>query len=295
MNAIFLIIAVVGGVSLYEYFVSRSWQQVTSSVRNDVVFEKRNRMYGAFVMRRDYDQTLFIIMASLFLLIGCMSFGYSFLNKPKKPVEIIKPILQEVTTLITFEPKKDPIVESSVPVKDNAPVKTEQFIEPKVEDKKITDPIVKPQEILQNAIVTQTTATGTGSNPFSNGTGTGTGGGGTGGASDDGADKEPQLFPDVEAEYPGGYSAMMKFIQTNLIYPQSGIEFGAQGKCYLRFVIDKDGSIHSVKVLRGILGCPDCDREAVRVLKSMPYWKPGKIKGREVSTFFDLPINFTLE
>ena len=53
-------------------------------------------------------QTLFIIMASLFLLIGCMSFGYSFLNKPKKTVEFKKPIMQEVTTLITFEPKKDP-------------------------------------------------------------------------------------------------------------------------------------------------------------------------------------------
>jgi protein TonB len=293
MNAIFLIIAIVGGVSLYEYFVSRSWQQVTSSVRNDVVFEKRNRQYGAFVIRRDYDQTLFIIMAALFLFIGCMSFGYSYLNKSSHPTVFKKPIMQEVMTLITFEPKKDPLVESPSPAKDNMTVKTEKFIEPKVEDKKIADPIVKPQDILQNAIVAQTTATGTGSDPFSNGAGTG--GGGTGGSGDDGADKEPQLFPDVEAEYPGGYSAMMKFIQTNLIYPQSGIEFGAQGKCYLRFVIDKDGSIHSVKVLRGILGCSDCDREAVRVLKSMPYWKPGKIKGREVSTFFDLPINFTLE
>jgi protein TonB len=293
MNAIFLIIAVVGGVSLYEYFVSRSWQQVTSSVRNDVVFEKRNRQYGAFVMRRDYDQTLFIIMASLFLLIGCMSFGYSFLNKPKKTVEFKKPVMQEITTLITFEPRKEPLVESPVPAKDNASVKTEQFIEPKVEDKKIADPIVKPQVVLQNTTVSQTASTGTGSEPFSNGTGNG--GGNTGGPHDDGNDKEPQLFPDVEAEFPGGYTAMMKFIQTNLIYPQSGIEFGAQGKCYLRFVIDKDGGINSVKVLRGILGCPDCDREAIRVLKSMPYWKPGKIKGREVSTFFDLPINFTLE
>jgi protein TonB len=293
MNAIFLIIAVVGGVSLYEYFVSRSWQQVTSSVRNDVVFEKRNRQYGAFVMRRDYDQTLFIIMASLFLLIGCMSFGYSFLNKSPQPAVFKRPVMQEITTLITFEPRKEPLVESPVPAKDNASVKTEQFIEPKVEDKKIADPIVKPQVVLQNTTVSQTASTGTGSEPFSNGTGNG--GGNTGGPHDDGNDKEPQLFPDVEAEFPGGYTAMMKFIQTNLIYPQSGIEFGAQGKCYLRFVIDKDGSIHSVKVLRGILGCPDCDREAVRVLKSMPYWKPGKIKGREVSTFFDLPINFTLE
>ena len=293
MNAIFLIIAVVGGVSLYEYFVSRSWQQVTSSVRNDVVFEKRNRQYGAFVMRRDYNQTLFIIMASLFLLIGCMSFGYSFLNKSPQPAVFKRPVMQEITTLITFEPRKEPLVESPVPAKDNASVKTEQFIEPKVEDKKIADPIVKPQDVLQNTTVSQTASSGTGSEPFSNGTGNG--GGNTGGPHDDGNDKEPQLFPDVEAEFPGGYTAMMKFIQTNLIYPQSGIEFGAQGKCYLRFVIDKDGVINSVKVLRGILGCPDCDREAIRVLKSMPYWKPGKIKGREVSTFFDLPINFTLE
>ncbi|MFO0494843.1 MAG: energy transducer TonB [Flavobacteriia bacterium] len=293
MNAIFLIIAVVGGVSLYDYYVSRTWQQVTSSVRNDVVFEKRNRQYGAFVIRRDYDQTLFIIMASIFLCIGSLSIAYIYLNKSPQPAVLKRPVMQEITTLITFEARKEPLEESPSPLKESTSLKTEQFIEPKVEDKKIADPLVKTQDVPQNTTVSQTASTGTGSEPFGNGTGTGDGN--TGGTHDDGIDNEPQLFPDVEAEFPGGYTAMMKFIQTNLIYPQSGIEFGAQGKCYLRFVVDKDGGINSVKVLRGILGCPDCDREAVRVLKSMPYWKPGKIKGREVATFFDLPINFTLE
>ena len=70
---------------------------------------------------------------------------------------------------------------------------------------------------------------------------------------------------------------------------------GSEGKCYLRFVVDEMGNIESVRVLRGVYGCPECDREAVRVVNLMPLWKPGSLKGKNVSTYFDLPINFQLQ
>jgi protein TonB len=106
--------------------------------------------------------------------------------------------------------------------------------------------------------------------------------------------REVHTSVEKEAFFPGGYPALMSFIQANLVYPTEGIEINAQGKCYLRFIVDFEGRISSVKVLRGIQGCPECDREAIRVLKSMPEWEPGKVGGVSVSSYFDLPINFSL-
>jgi protein TonB len=176
------------------------------------------------------------------------------------------------------------------PIKQTSSEATAKFVEPKVVDKP-TDQQTKTQEELDktkagtsdqekkgNEPVTTTVVTTT-TTPIVTLT----------------TPKAPEVFVEVDAEYPGGYAAMMKFIQDNLDYPDVGIQMGAQGKCYLRFVVGDDGEISSVKVLRGISGCPECDREAVRVIRSMPKWKPGKIRGMSVASYFDLPINFTLE
>ncbi|MBA3970549.1 MAG: TonB family protein, partial [Bacteroidetes bacterium] len=94
--------------------------------------------------------------------------------------------------------------------------------------------------------------------------------------------------------FPGGEAAMMKYIQQNVSYPQMEKEGQIQGTCYVTFVVEKDGSITDVKVLRGVSGGPGCDKEAMRVVKSMPAWKAGKQNGREVRVQFNLPIKFTL-
>lgn len=105
---------------------------------------------------------------------------------------------------------------------------------------------------------------------------------------------EEETFSIVEEspEYPGGQMAMNRFIATNVVYPPVAVEAGIQGKVYVQFVVEKDGSIGEVKVIRGIGG--GCDREAVRVVKSMPKWKPGTQRGKPVRVRFTLPVNFTL-
>ena len=99
-------------------------------------------------------------------------------------------------------------------------------------------------------------------------------------------------FPEVEAEFIGGLQALMKYIQTNIQYPPTSIEMNEQGKVYLSFVIEADGSITNVAVERGV--SPDLDREAKRVVRSMPNWKPGESKGKKSRTRCRLPINFQL-
>ena len=99
-------------------------------------------------------------------------------------------------------------------------------------------------------------------------------------------------FPDVEAEFIGGPQALTKYIQTNIQYPPTSIEMNEQGKVYLSFVVEADGSISNVVVERGV--SPDLDREAKRVVRSMPNWKPGESKAKKSRTRCRLPINFQL-
>ena len=99
-------------------------------------------------------------------------------------------------------------------------------------------------------------------------------------------------FPDVEATFPGGPAAMIKFINENIQYPQTSIEMNEQGRVYLSFVVESDGSITNIAVERGVSS--DLDREAKRVVRSMPKWTPGESKGKKARTRCRLPINFTL-
>jgi TonB family protein len=108
-------------------------------------------------------------------------------------------------------------------------------------------------------------------------------------------DEEFLIFSVEDAEYPGGYSAMMKYIQDHLYYPPSAIELGIQGKVTLKFVVEKNGQVSNVSVVRGIPGCADCDKEAVKVVSNMPNWKPAKTNGINVRQWNTLPISFALD
>ena len=95
-------------------------------------------------------------------------------------------------------------------------------------------------------------------------------------------------------EFPGGVRAMSKFISENLVYPRISRENGSQGRVSLRFIVDKDGSVTNVEVIKSS-GDVYLDREAVRVVKSMPKWKPGRQAGKAVKVWFTLPVNFRLQ
>ena len=100
-------------------------------------------------------------------------------------------------------------------------------------------------------------------------------------------------FPDVEAAFPGGAAAMQKWINDNIQYPQTSIEMGEQGRVYLKFVVETDGTITNVEIERGV--SKDLDREAKRVVRKMPKWVAGEASGKKVATRCRLPIIFQLE
>ena len=99
-------------------------------------------------------------------------------------------------------------------------------------------------------------------------------------------------FPDVEASFLGGAAAMQRWIAENVIYPQTAIEMNEQGRVYLSFVVEQDGSLSNIAIERGVSS--DLDKEAKRLIRKMPNWEAGEAKGKKARTRCRLPINFTL-
>ena len=106
---------------------------------------------------------------------------------------------------------------------------------------------------------------------------------------------EEEIFTIVEQmpEFPGGTEKLFKYLGKNIEYPPMAKDAGIKGKVYVTFVVERDGSITDVRVLRGIGG--GCDEEAIRVVSGMPNWKPGKQRGKPVRVQYNLPVRFTLQ
>jgi protein TonB len=262
------------------------WNNVVNDSRNDIVFEGRNQRYGAFELRRTYNWTVTIILASM---IGTLGLGMG-----------VKALLNLKTTTTADEVKLDmiPIDLTPPPADKNEPpppppppppplMKTVAFVPPVIKDDAIeTDPPPPQEKIADTQVSTVNQEGDDGAVVVP------TDGAGTGVVEE----KAPEIFTVVEEmpEFPGGPMEMMKYIQKNIQYPQMAKEAGLSGKCFLKFVVNGNGNISDVQVLKGVPGCQECDKEAIRVVKSMPNWKPGKQNGRSVPVFFNLPINFQL-
>jgi TonB family protein len=108
---------------------------------------------------------------------------------------------------------------------------------------------------------------------------------------------QEEVYDYVEepASFPGGSEALKIFISKNLRYPESMKEAGVQGKVYLKFIVSETGEVSDIKIAKGISGCKECDNEAIRVVKSMPKWIPGKNNGKAVKSYFILPVRFVIE
>lgn len=108
-------------------------------------------------------------------------------------------------------------------------------------------------------------------------------------------DEEPLAgrVPQLRAEFPGGMAALRAFLAENCHYPKEALEQKQQGVVTLEFVVEKDGSISTITVIRSV--CKALDEESIRVVRAMPKWKPGEDFGQPCRSFFQLPITFALQ
>ncbi len=267
--------------------MTANWNSVVDDSRNDIVFEGRNQNYGAYEIRRRYNWTVTLILGCM---IGALALGMGIkFVLGLKSDDAAKEAMLDMTTIDLTPPPADKNEPPPPPPPPPPPVlETVKFVPPVIKDDAVeTDP-PPPQDKLAETNVSTVTQEGDGDAVVvpSEGDGKGVV-----------EEKAPEIFTVVEEmpEFPGGVGEMMKYFGKNTQYPQMAKEAGLTGKCYLNFVVDPTGNITNAKVVKGVPGCPECDKEALRVIKSMPNWKVGKQNGRAVPVLINVPFNFTLK
>ncbi|AMM50149.1 hypothetical protein TH61_01735 [Rufibacter sp. DG15C] len=267
---------------------------------NDMVFEGRNKDYGAYQLRRAYPKHL---TQASFYAVGLFVFLFTFpalVNKVTGKHENAFPIVKPPTrgTVLT-EIKLPPLAEVKQIEKPATPPPasgpTIKNVVPKVVDNaQAAEEDVPTQEQLKHATAGLTSNEGTGEPsanalPLEGGApeGTGTEPAETGAA-------KPSYFISVERmpEFDGGMNALMKFVGKNLRYPPAAQKSGIEGTVVLSFVVSPTGEIGGIEVLKG-LGY-GTEEEVVRVIKKMPRWKPGMQNGNAVPVKFTLPIRLQM-
>jgi protein TonB len=282
LAVVWVIVGLVSTYSLFSYFSAKGWL-VTSQVRNELVFENRNKAYGAYTLRKNYNKRLTLIMASMILafVLGSLAM-FIIRNLPKEEIEAPKG--SDKTWTVQPPPKDLPPPPPTTPPPPPLEKMT-AFIPPVIEDDPVTDP-VPTQDQLEDTKAGDKTQDGSDENfdPPQQ--------------TDDTPkqiDTKPdpiETFVEEEADFPGGFAEMAKFINDNIDYPQEAIDLGIKGRVTVRFVVEKDGRISNVSVATPLAGCKACDKAAVKVVEKMPSWKAGKNGGREVRTWVTLPVKF---
>ena len=265
----------------------------------DLVFEGRNQSYGAYKLRkttgkRNLWALIIVALAAVLLYLGLQLQRMAEANKKVENTQAVelaklntekKEAKVEKKEVIRQEPEK--VVEQvKSSVKFTAPV-IKKDEEVKEEDEIKLDEVQKSDKAVGAFTVEGNDEVG----------------GAVLKAKEDIAAPEPpkhvveetKIFTVVEQMpmYPGGDAALMGYLRDNIHYPTVAAENGVQGRVVVGFVVERDGSITDVKVLRSV--DPSLDREAMRVVKSMPRWTPGKQNGSAVRVKYQVPVTFRLQ
>ena len=266
----------------------------------DLVFEGRNQSYGAYQLRKSTGKRnlwalIIVALAAVLLYLGLQLQRMAEANKKVENTQAVA--LAKLNT----EKKKEAKVEKKEIIRQEP----EKVVEQVKSSVKFTAPVIKKDEevkeedeIKLDEVQKSDKAVGAftveGNDEV---------GGAVLKAKEDIAAPEPpkhvveetKIFTVVEQMpmYPGGDAALMGYLRDNIHYPTVAAENGVQGRVVVGFVVERDGSITDVKVLRSV--DPSLDREAMRVVKSMPRWTPGKQNGSAVRVKYQVPVTFRLE
>ena len=271
--------------------ISRDW--------TEMVFEGRNKEYGAYRLRKNAGKRNLYSLITIFIAALAIWGGISLVKfVESRPKSVAQTSVAELSAL--NQPKKKAEVKQQKKVKLEQPEKVVERVKSSV---KFTAPVikkddeVKPEDELKTQDELMSTKTAIGALDVK--------------GNDDAngevlkikeAVAQPEPKPEVEKvfdvveqmpSFPGGPSALMEWLSNNVKYPVVAQENGVQGRVVVSFVVERDGSITDVKVVRGV--DPSLDREASRVVRAMPRWIPGKQNGSAVRVKYNVPVAFRLQ
>jgi periplasmic protein TonB len=258
----------------------------------DIIFEGKNKLYGAYDLRKKYPKHLGRALMITTLLFGLI-FGGIQLQKALTGRQEVQELGDVELEDIVLPPPPDDVPPPPPPPPTPPPPKaTIRFVPPVIKkDNEVKEEEPPPTEDeLEKAKVSTETKAGAEGKTF-----------------EDPPPKyvapeptaqpvvvEAKIFDRVEVmpQFPGGQTELLKYFANNIKYPSIAKENNITGKVVLQFVINPDGSTSDVRVVRGIGG--GCDEEAVRVANSMPNWIPGQQNGQKVKVKYTIPVSFKL-
>jgi len=258
-------------------------QKVYTAPMDEIVFEHRNKTYGAYILRKLYNKNMnrALLLAVIILLAG-LAYPLASSYYAQKRANYIEKVANA-----EFMDMDKPKEEAPPPPPPPPPPAAE--LQQKV---KFVAPVVTTEEVVEDVdIFNQDELAQTGNVAVD--------------VQEEVAVEAKEEVIEVEEakpvftiveempSFPGGEAERNKFLAENIVYPQQATENGIQGTVYVSFVVDSKGNVTDVKVLRGIGG--GCDEEALRVVKMMPQWHPGKQNGKLVRVLFNMPIYFKLQ
>jgi len=244
---------------------------------DDIIFESRNKDYGAYDLRKRYNRTAAFsvisgaaLSAAILILITATSPGEITASPDKVLYIVVKPdnaVLPEKVE----QPEAPKQVTKSVPYKYLAPDVTEDSIN-------VTDMLINDfaADSVMNGDITEDIDSVVFDMTIV----------------DDTKDPEPLVIVEEPPLFPGGEEALLAFIAQNIRYPQEAVENNIQGRVFMKFAVRADGSVDRIEVLKGVH--PLLDQEAARVVASLPSWKPGRQNGTPVAVWFNMPVTFKL-
>ncbi|HOU01090.1 MAG TPA: energy transducer TonB [Bacteroidales bacterium] len=251
---------------------------------DDIVFELRNKEYGAYKLRKRYSRNMLIALF-IGLVILCSAVIGPFINA--KAAERSRTMRKETQVEIQLENLDQP-TEQVAPPPPPPPPPTEAVTQARYAPPVVVDTL-KPEEVVQlmtadQAIETVVDADVTAIQIIEE-------------VKEEVAEEEPEPEPFVVVEempmFPGGDAELLAYISAHTQYPEAAKENNIQGRVIVRFCVTSKGTVSQVSVLKGV--DPDLDAEAVRVVTTLPAFKPGKQGGKPVPVWYMVPITFTLK
>ena len=283
---------------------------LTSKEWRDIVFADKNQEFGAYQLRKESDRRH--NLAALYALIGLivvvlLIIGYSYYSDYKAEQDRLA-LIEERARMQALEVEtttEDEAPEEEEPEQQKMEMEIPEVPEEVLATVQVTQIAIVDADKVKNEVMDMETQK-------EDNTARGV-------VNQEGSDdadkfkavqeqvivKEPEpevvkhepekIFVAVEqpAEFPGGAAAMMKWLSNNIRYPESAQQNGISGRVVVKFVVEKDGSIGQPSIVKGV--DRDLDQEALRVVKRMPKWQPGKNNGQPVRSYFNLPVTFRLQ
>lgn len=244
---------------------------------DDIIFENRNKEYGAYMIRKKYYQsTLWSVFSgvSIFTILTIIFATFpenkATGDEDNQVIVVVKtdPVLADPVKLKPEEPEK-PSVRPGMKITGPPEVAPDASV--------ITD--IPPADLMidsaSNKPVNQADTTdGLNGSIFN-------------------SEPEPAIFVEEMPSYPGGPEELLKFINENIDYPDEAVENGIEGRVIMRFVVSSSGSVTRIEVLKSVH--PVIDNEASRVISMLPAWKPGRQNGKPVPVWFSVPVTFRIK